>query len=122
MSIYSIINDFFIRHIAEIAFVFVSLIYIFFYKYLFIISERIFRGLTISIFENSPMIMQILGFIDSFIIFVLTLIFIIPLFKKVLNSYLEPLLNTYYLTVIVAVFFVLSYLYYILIYRKHLTK
>src|SRR3989344_4592862 len=121
MSIYGITNDFFINHIPEIAFVFVSLIYIFFYKYLFIFSERIFRGLTFSIFENSPTVMQIIGLVDSFIVFIITLIFILPLVKKVLHLYLEPLLNTYYLTYIVAVFFALSYLYYVMIYRKHLT-
>ena len=121
MSIYEIVNNFFINHIEEIAFVFVSLIYIFFYKYLLIFSERIFRGLTFSIFENSPTIMNIIGFVDSFIVFVITLIFIIPLFKSGLHLYLEPLLDTYYLTYIVAIFFVSSYVYYVLVYRKHLT-
>src|SRR3989344_8937881 len=99
MSLYGIVNDFFISHIAEIAFIFVSLTYIFFYKYLFILSERVFRGLTFSIFENKPGIMKMIGFVDSFIIFIITLIFIIPLFKKVLHAYIEPALDTYYLTV-----------------------
>src|SRR3989344_9080491 len=121
MSIYDIVNDFFINHIEEIGFIIVSLIYIFFYKYLIVFSERVFRGLTFSVFENSPTIMNIIGFVDSFIVFVLTLIFIIPLFKKALHLYLEPLLDTYYLTYIVAIFFVSSYMYYVLVYRKHLT-
>lgn len=120
MGMYDIINDFFIRHIEEIAFIFVSLIYIFFYRYLFVLSERIFKGLTFSLFENKPSIMTIIGFVDSFFVFIITLILIIPLFKKVLHSYIEPILDTYYLTFIVLIFFTASYIYYILVYRRHI--
>jgi len=74
------------------------------------------------LFENKPTIMEVIGFVDSFVIFVLTLVLVIPLFKKILNSYIEPLLNTQYLTIIVIVFFSLSYLYYILVYRKHIQQ
>ena len=122
MSLYESLNNFFVNNIEELGFIFISLIYIFFYRYIFIIAERIFRGVTFSLFENKPTIMEVIGFVDSFVIFVLTLVLVIPLFKKILNSYIEPLLNTQYLTVIVIVFFSLSYLYYILVYRKHIQQ
>jgi len=122
MSFYGAVNDFFIRHIAEIGFIIISLVYIFFYKYIFIISERIFRGITFSLFENRPIVLRTIGFVDSFIIFILTLIFIIPLIKKILHDFIEPALSNDYLTLMVVVFFVLSYLYYLLVYRKHLRE
>ena len=96
MSLYESLNNFFINHIEELGFIFISLVYIFFYRYIFIIAERIFRGVTFSLFENKPTIMEVIGFVDSFVIFVLTLVLVIPLFKKILNSYIEPLLNTKY--------------------------
>ena len=122
MSFYESLNGYFIDHIPELSFIFASLIYVFFYKYIFIVAERIFRGVTFSLFENRPTIMQVISFIDSFIIFVLTLVLIIPLFKKVLEKFIEPLLDNNYLTVIVLVLFILSYLYYILVYRKHIRE
>ncbi len=122
MSLYSAVNDFFIRHIEEIGFIFVSLVYIFFYRYVFLVSERIFRGITFSLFENRPTMMQVISFVDSFVVFVLTLVLIIPLLKGILHRYIEPLLNNNYLTIFVLVFFILSYLYYILIYRKHIQQ
>src|SRR3989338_2605891 len=89
MSFYGAVNDFFIRHIAEIGFIIISLVYIFFYRYIFIISERIFRGITFSLFENRPIVLRTIGFVDSFIIFILTLIFIIPLIKKILHDFIK---------------------------------
>lgn len=117
--IYNPANEYLLKHISEIGFVFVSLVYIFFWKYVFIFMERVFRGFTFSLFENTPAIMSLLGTIDSFVIFVLTVLLVIPLIKVGLQKYINPLLNTEYLFVIVVVFFIISYLYYYFVYSRH---
>ena len=117
--IYDPVNGFLLNHIPEIAFVLLSLIYIFFWKYVFLFFERIFRGISYSFFENRPTLMNILGYVDSFFIFMVTVIFAIPLMKKLLEGHIEPLLDTKYLLIVVLVLFALSYLYYYLVYSRH---
>ncbi len=116
---YNPANGFLLNRIPEIAFVLLSLIYIFFWKYVFLFFERIFRGISYSFFENRPTLMNILGYVDSFFIFVLTVLFAIPLMKNLLHGYIEPLLDTKYLLIIVLVLFVLAYVYYYLVYSRH---
>lgn len=116
---YNPVNAFLLKHIPEIAFVLLSLIYIFFWKYVFLFFERIFRGISYSFFENRPTLMNILGYVDSFFIFMVTVIFAIPLMKKLLEGHIEPLLDTKYLLIVVLVLFALSYLYYYLVYSRH---
>lgn len=116
---YDPINGFLLNHIPEIAFVLLSLIYIFFWKYVFLFFERIFRGISYSFFENRPTLMNILGYVDSFFVFMITVIFAVPLMKNLLEEYIEPLLNTKYLFIVVLVFFILAYVYYYLVYSRH---
>ncbi|MBI4159468.1 hypothetical protein HY500_04415 [Candidatus Woesearchaeota archaeon] len=118
--LYIPVNDFLIRHIPELAFILISLMYIFFWRYVFLFLERAFRGLSFSFFENTPTIMKILGFVDSFIIFLVTVVLVIPLIKSMANKYIEPLLDNNYLTIIVIIFFISSYLYYSFVYSRHL--
>ena len=117
--IYHPINGFLLKHVDEVVFVFISLIYIFFWKYVFILSEKLFRGFTYSFFENKNILIGLIRTIDSFIIFVLSVLFVIPLMKIGLQKYITPLLNTRYLLVIATVFFIISYIYYYFVYSRH---
>ena len=117
--IYDSINGFLLNRVEDIGFIIISLIYIFFWKYIFLFLERIFRGLTFSFFENKSALLGIIKTIDSFVIFVLSVIFVIPLIRIILQKYITPLLNTKYLTIIVLVFFILAYLYFYLVYSRH---
>lgn len=117
--IYHPINGFLLKHIEEVVFVFISLIYIFFWKYVFILLEKLFRGLTYSFLENKNIFIVLIRTIDSFLIFVLSVLFVIPLMKIGLQKYITPLIATKYLLVIVTVFFIASYLYYYFVYSRH---
>jgi len=122
-TIYHPINGFLLKHVETIGFILISLIYIFFWKYIFLFLEKIFRGLTFSFFENKPFLMGLVKAIDSFLIFVLSVVLVIPLMKVVLQKYITPSLNTKYLLIIVFIFFTLSYLYFYLVYsRRYLGK
>lgn len=117
--IYHPINGFLLKHIEEVIFVFISLIYIFFWKYVFILLEKLFRGLTYSFLENRNILIGLIRTTDSFLIFVLSVLFVIPLMKIGLQKYITPLIATKYLLVIATVFFVASYLYYYFVYSRH---
>lgn len=118
-AIYNPINGFLLNHIENIGFILISLVYIFFWKYIFLFLERIFRGLTFSFFEDKPFFMGLIKAIDSFIIFVLSVVLVIPLIRIVLQKYITPLLDTKYLLIVVLVFFTLFYLYFYLVYSRH---
>ena len=117
--IYDSINGFLLNRVEDIGFIIISLIYIFFWKYIFLFLEKIFRGLTFSFFENKQALLGLIKTIDSFVIFILSVIFVIPLIRIILQKYITPLLNTKYLTIIVLVFFILAYLYFYLVYSRH---
>ena len=118
--VYGAINQLLINHIPEITFPIVTFIYVFFYHRLIIFLEKIVRGGTQAAFENRPGIVRIFRMGDSFVIFIVSIFFIIPLLKKILEKYLEPKLETPYLFFIVLGIMGVAYLYYILIYTKHL--
>ena len=120
MPLYNTINNFLIKHISEITFAFVSLIYIFFWRYFFLLVERAAEGATSALFSNHPNWKSVLKFADSFMVFILTALLLIPLIKILLEKYLEPRLSTPYLTWIVLGAVIISYIYYMLVYSKHL--
>lgn len=120
MPLYTTINNFLIKYIPEISFVIVTLIYLFFYKYIFLLLEKIARGISNALFENKPNILALTKYIDSFFVFIITFIILIPLGKIILEKLLEPYLKTQYLAWIVLAIFAASYLYYLFFYSKHL--
>jgi len=120
MPLYATINNFLIKYIPEISFVIVTLIYLFFYRYIFLLLEKIARGISNALFENKPNILALTKYVDSFFVFIITFILLIPLGKVILEKLLEPHLKTQYLTWIVLGIFAGSYLYYLFFYSKHL--
>ncbi len=120
MPLYTTINNFLIKYIPEISFVIVTLIYLFFYKDIFLLLEKIARGISNALFENKPNILALTKYIDSFFVFIITFIILIPLGKIILEKLLEPYLKTQYLAWIVLAIFAASYLYYLFFYSKHL--
>ena len=118
--IYDSINNFLINHVGEITLAVVTLIYIFFYQKLILLLEKIVRAVSNATFENKPGVVNALRIVDSFVIFLFTIFFLIPIAKILLEKYLEPKLNTPYLFFIVLGVIGLSYIYYILVYSKHL--
>src|SRR3989344_2136010 len=120
MPLYTTINNFLIQHISEVAFILVTLIYIFTHRYFFLFLEKVIRGMTNAIFENKQWVTNMLHFIDSFFVFIITFLILVPLGKILLEKYLEPQLSTQYLTWIMLGVLAASYLYYTLFYSKHL--
>ena len=120
MPLYTAINNYLIKHIPEISFVLVTLLYLFFYRYVFLLLEKITRGISNALFENSPKILSMTKYLDSFLVFLITFLLLIPLGKVVLEKVLEPYLKTPYLTWILLAVFAGSYLYYVFFYSKHL--
>ena len=120
MPLYATINNYLITHIPEISFIIVTLIYLFFYRYMFLLLEKLVRGISNALFENKPRTLSLIRYADSFIVFIITFILLIPLGKVILEKVLEPYLKTQYLTWIVLTVFIGSYIYYMLIYSKHL--
>ena len=118
--IYDSINNFLINHVGEITLAVVTLIYIFFYQKLILLLEKIVRAVSNATFENKPGVVNALRIVDSFVIFLFTIFFLIPIAKILLEKYLEPKLNTPYLFFIVLGVIGVSYIYYILVYSKHL--
>jgi len=120
MPLYNTINNFLIKHISEITFAFVSLIYIFFWRYLFLLLEKIFRSFSQYFFNNRPILGKVLQAVDSFFVFIISALLLIPFMKIMLEKYLEPQLKTPNLTWIVLAALIASYLYYMLFYSKHI--
>lgn len=118
--VYDSINNFLINHIEEITFAVVTLIYVFFYQKLILLLEKIFRAATQAAFEERPNVIKAVRIVDSFLIFIFTIFFVIPLVKLLLEKYLEPKLHTSYLFFIVLGVIGISYVYYILVYSRHL--
>ena len=120
MPLYTTINNFLIKYISEVTFILVTLIYIFTHRYVFLFLEKIIRGMTNAIFENKDWVAGLLKYIDSFFVFILSFLIIIPFGKILLEKYLEPYLKNEYLTWIFLGTLAFSYLYYTLFYSKHL--
>ena len=120
MPLYQTINNFLIQHLSEVTFILVTLIYIFTHRYVFLLLEKAMHGMTNAVFENRQWVTGILKYIDSFFVFILAFLIIIPFGKIFLEKYLEPQLKNEYLTWIFLGALAFSYLYYTLFYSKHL--
>src|SRR3989338_2139209 len=98
MPLYQTINNFLIQHLSEVTFILVTLIYIFTHRNVFLLLEKAMHGMTNAVFENRQWVTGILKYIDSFFVFILAFLIIIPFGKIFLEKYLEPQLKNEYLT------------------------
>lgn len=120
---YFVINNFLIKYIPEIVFSLIALIIIFAEPYLIHVERWI--NMLIGVITRNP---QQSGMfqttkLDSFIVFVLLIILILPLVKHYLMSYLEKILISENLLFYLLVIFVGMYFYYIFVYRRqHLRR
>ena len=115
---YYAFNSFLINYIPEIVFSLIALIIIFAEPYLIYVERWI--NMLMGILTRNPQqvgLFQVTK-LDSFLVFLLLIIVILPLVKHYLMSYLETVLNSENLVFYLVVIFVGAYFYYIFVYRK----
>ena len=115
---YFVFNNFLISYIPEIVFSLIALIIIFAEPYLIYVERWV--NMLLGILTRNP---QQVGMfqvtkLDSFIVFLLLIVAILPLVKHYLMDYLETVLNSENLTFYLLVIFVGAYFYYIFVYRR----
>lgn len=118
---YFVFNSFLIRHIPEISFSLIALLIIFVEPYIIYVERGVNMLLGI-LTRNSqqPGMFQITK-LDSFIVFILLIVLVLPLVKHYLINSLEKIMVSENLTFYLIVIFLGSYFYYIFVYRrKHL--
>ena len=115
---YYVFNNFLIGYIPEMVFSLIALIIIFAEPYLIYVERWI--NLLIGILTRNPQQVGMLQVtkLDSFIVFLLLIIVILPLVKHYLMNYLEVMLNSENLLFYLIVIFVGAYCYYIFVYRR----
>jgi hypothetical protein len=120
---YFMFNNLLIGYIPEIVFSLIALLIIFLEPYLIHVEKWV--NMLIGIITKNP---QQPGMfqrtkLDSFIVFILLIILILPLVKHYLMDYLENAMVSENLTFYLIVIFVGMYFYYVLVYRRqHLKK
>ena len=117
IDLYFIINNFLIRHIPEIVFSLVALIIILFEPYLIYLERAISSLLGGAKMKQQKSFVELIR-LDSFIVFLLLVILILPLMKLYLMNYMEKILVSDNLLFYLVVIFFVVYIYYILVYRR----
>ena len=115
---YFVFNNFLISYIPEIVFSLIALIIIFAEPYLIYVERWV--NMLLGILTRNPQQVGMLQVtkLDSFIVFLLLIIVILPLVKHYLMNYLEVMLNSENLLFYLIVIFVGAYCYYIFVYRR----
>jgi len=116
IDFYFVINNFLIKHIPEIVFSIIALLIIFIEPYLIYLERVISNFINIKTRGNRSIIKSIR--LDSFIVFLLLIIIILPLIKHYLMDYLENALNSENLLFYLIVLFIGMYAYYVLVHRR----
>lgn len=117
IDFYFVINSFLIRHIPEVVFSLIALIIILVEPYLIYFERAIsslFGGTKIRQQQSFVEMIRL----DSFLVFLLLVILILPLLKIYLIGYLEKVLVSENLFFYLVVIFFGLYFYYVLVYRK----
>lgn len=120
IDLYFIVNNFLIKYIPEIVFSLVALIIILAEPYLIYLEKLISNIFKITT-RRGEGILELMR-IDSFVVFLLLIIIILPLVKRYLMGYLEKVLNSENLLFYLIVLFISLYVYYILVYRRKHSK
>lgn len=114
---YFVFNNFLIKHTPEIVFSLVALLIILVEPYL-VYLERAISSLFGGTRTRQQHSFIELTRLDSFIVFLLLIIAILPLIKHYLMTYLEKILVSENLLFYLIALFFGMYVYYILIYRR----
>ena len=114
---YFVFNNFLIKHTPEIVFSLVALLIILVEPYL-VYLERAISSLFGGTKTRQQRSFIELTRLDSFIVFLLLIIAILPLVKHYLMTYLEKILVSENLLFYLIVLFFGMYVYYILVYRR----
>ena len=119
---YFVLNEFLIKNLPEIVFSLIALMIIFVEPYLIHVERAV--NMLIGILTKNP---QRPGMVqatklDSFIVFILLIVLILPLVKHYLMGFLENILVSDNLTFYLVVIFIAAYFYYIFVYRRQHSK
>ena len=114
---YFVVNNFLIKHIPEIVFSLVALIIILVEPYLIYLERAISSLMGGTRSRQHQSFIELLR-LDSFIVFLLLVILILPLVKHYLMGYMEEILVSENLLFYLVILFIGLYFYYILVYRR----
>jgi len=114
---YFVVNNFLIKHIPEIVFSLVALVIILVEPYLIYLERAISSLMGGTRSRQHQSFIELLR-LDSFIVFLLLVILILPLVKYYLMGYLEEILVSENLLFYLVILFIGLYFYYILVYRR----
>ena len=114
---YFVVNNFLIKHIPEIVFSLVALIIILVEPYLIYLERAISSLMGGTRSRQHQSFIELLR-LDSFIVFLLLVILILPLVKHYLMGYMEKILVSENLLFYLFILFIGLYFYYILVYRR----
>lgn len=114
---YFVVNNFLIRHIPEIVFSLVALVIILVEPYLIYLERAISSLMGGTKTRQRQSFIELLR-LDSFIVFLLLVLLILPLVKRYLMGYLEKNLVSENLLFYLIILFVGMYFYYIFVYRR----
>ena len=118
---YFVLNNFLIKHIPEIVFSLIAIIIILVEPYLIYLERAISSLIGGTKIRQQPSFFEAIR-LDSFIVFILLIIVLLPLVKKYLMNYLERILISENLTFYLIIIFVGIYFYYLLVYRRHYSR
>ena len=118
---YFVVNNFLIKHIPEIVFSLVALIIILVEPYLIYLERAISSLMGGTRSRQHQSFIELLR-LDSFIVFILLIVLILPLVKHYLMGFLENILVSDNLTFYLVVIFIAAYFYYIFVYRRQHSK
>ena len=114
---YFVVNNFLIKHIPEIVFSLVALVIILVEPYLIYLERAISSLMGGTRSRQHQSFIELLR-LDSFIVFLLLVILILPLVKHYLMGYMEKILVSENLLFYLFILFIGLYFYYILVYRR----
>ena len=114
---YFVVNNFLIKHIPEIVFSLVALVIILVEPYLIYLERAISSLMGGTRSRQHQSFIELLR-LDSFIVFLLLVILILPLVKHYLMGYMEKILVSENLLFYLVILFIGLYFYYILVYRR----
>ena len=114
---YFVVNNFLIKHIPEIVFSLVALVIILVEPYLIYLERAISSLMGGTRSRQHQSFIELLR-LDSFIVFLLLVILILPLVKHYLMGYMEEILVSENLLFYLVILFIGLYFYYILVYRR----
>ena len=118
---YFVVNNFLIKHIPEIVFSLVVLIIILVEPYLIYLERAISSLMGGTRSRQHQSFIELLR-LDSFIVFLLLVILILPLVKYYLMGYLEEILVSENLLFYLVILFIGLYFYYILVCRRQYSR